>query len=248
MALGTSIVGQRQSVLAILLMVGVSAVVVPTPDFGPNVLAMALWSLVLLHTWRVFGEGQRRYWVVLAVEVGLLLLSAWIAAGAGGPAGSVPGRDPARTRAAAHPRTMARRVDCDVIVLPYALWLARRQDLLQPVLAGWRPLAPVSDAAIWLRLLGGLLVVHAGAVLLIALASGWPFRRKQSAPRVERTATAASGMTFVIFFAIAPPLDASLVAVLYASCPPLVAAAPLVVLSGLAVVLLAGEAIRLHRQ
>jgi hypothetical protein len=248
MALGTSIVGQRQSVLAILLMVGVSAVVVPTPDFGPYVLAMALWSLVLLHTWRVFGEGQHRYWVVLAFEVGLLLLTAWIALALVllldvFLIATRRGRALLRT-----PDPWLSVVIAALIVLPYALWLALRQDLLQPVLAGWRTITPVDDATIWLRLLGGLLIVHAGAFLLMVLASGWPFRRRQRAPHVDRTVSAASGMSFVLFFAIAPPLAGSVIAVFYAPNPPLVAAAPLVVLSGLAVVLLAGEAIRLHRQ
>jgi hypothetical protein len=248
MALGTSIVGQRQSVLAILLMVGVSAVVVPTPDFGPSVLAMALWSLVLLHTWRVFGEGRHRYWVVLAFEVGLLLLTAWVALVLVVLldlflVATRRGRELLRAPEPWLSVGMAPR-----IVLPYALWLSWQQELLQPVLAGWRPLAPVRDAAAWVRLLGGLMVVHAGAMLLVALASGWPFRRQQRAPRVDRTVTAVSGKGFVFFFAVAPPLAASVVAVFYAPNPPLVAAAPLVVLSGLAVVLLAGEAIRLHRQ
>jgi len=79
MRLGTSIVGVRQSVLAVLLMVGVSAAVVPTPDFGPYVLAMPLWSLILLHTWRIFDDGRRRYWFILAIEIGLLLLTTWLA-------------------------------------------------------------------------------------------------------------------------------------------------------------------------
>ena len=247
MRLGTSIVGVRQSVLAILLVVGVSAAVVPTPDFGPYVLAMPLWSLILLHTWRIFDEGRRRYWFILAIEIGLLLLTTWLAL-------VLIALLDLYLIATRRGRELLRTIDpwlsfliVVLIVLPYALWLAWQQDLLQPVLAGWRPPDPARDPITWLRLLGGLMLAHAGALLLIAVASGWPSRR-QHAPRVERTATPQQGKTFVIFFAVAPPLVASVVATLYAASPPLVAAAPLVLLSGLAVVLLAGEVIRLHRQ
>jgi len=248
MALGTSIVGRRQSVLAILLIVGVSAVAVPTPDFGSYVLAMPLWSLILLHIWRVFGEDHRRYWFVLAIEIGLLLLATWLAL-------VLVVLLDLFLIATRRGRELLRTLDpwfclliVVLIVLPYALWLAQQQELLQPLLAGWRPLAPERDALIWLRLLAGLMLAHAGALVLVALASGWPRNRRQRAPRVERTTMPRAGMTFVVYFAVAPPLVASIVAVFYAPAPPFVAAAPLVMLSALAIVLLAGEAIRLHRQ
>src|SRR5262249_39661995 len=48
-ALGTSIVGAQHAALAVLLMVGVAAFTVPTPDFGPVILTMPLWAIILLH-------------------------------------------------------------------------------------------------------------------------------------------------------------------------------------------------------
>src|SRR5215813_3040422 len=77
-ALGRSIVGAQHAALAVLLMVGIAAFTVPTPDFGPVVLTMPLWALILLHYWRAVGEGQRAYWLALAVEMGLLLLTTYI--------------------------------------------------------------------------------------------------------------------------------------------------------------------------
>ena len=59
-ALGSAIVGPAHAALAVLLMVGISLFTVPTPDFGPALLAMALWAVVLLHYWRAVGELQRR--------------------------------------------------------------------------------------------------------------------------------------------------------------------------------------------
>ena len=56
-ALGSAIVGPAHAAMAVLLMVGISLFTVPTPDFGPAILAMALWAVVLLHYWRAVGAG-----------------------------------------------------------------------------------------------------------------------------------------------------------------------------------------------
>ena len=38
---------------------------------------MPLWALALLHSWRAVGETRRVYWYVLAVTLGLLLLTTY---------------------------------------------------------------------------------------------------------------------------------------------------------------------------
>ena len=76
--LGRRIVGTRHAVLAVLLMVGIAAFTVPSPDFGPAVLAAPLWALALLHYWRAVGEGERGYWFLLALDLGLLLLASYV--------------------------------------------------------------------------------------------------------------------------------------------------------------------------
>ena len=68
--LGRAIVGAQHAALAVLLMVGVTAFTVPTPDFGPVILTMPLWAVILLHYWRAVGEHRRGYWLALALEVG----------------------------------------------------------------------------------------------------------------------------------------------------------------------------------
>src|SRR5476651_2065243 len=45
--LGRAVVGTKHAVLAVLLMVGISAFAVPSPDFGPAVMAAPLWALAL---------------------------------------------------------------------------------------------------------------------------------------------------------------------------------------------------------
>ena len=77
-SLGSAIVGRQHAALAVLLMVGIAALTVPTPDFGPAILAMALWAMTLLHYWRAVAERKRAYWLPLAVEAGLLLMTSYI--------------------------------------------------------------------------------------------------------------------------------------------------------------------------
>src|ERR1700684_4584605 len=74
-ALGSAIVGPAHAAMAVLLMVGISLFTVPSPDFGPAILAMALWAVVLLHYWRAVGQGHRRSWYALGVAAALLLLT-----------------------------------------------------------------------------------------------------------------------------------------------------------------------------
>src|SRR5471030_1686290 len=76
--LGRAIVGTRHAVLGVLLMVGIAAFTVPSPDFGPAIMAAPLWALSLLHYWRAIGEGRRGAWFVLALFLGLLLLANYV--------------------------------------------------------------------------------------------------------------------------------------------------------------------------
>ena len=78
--LGRSIVGAQHAALAVLLMTGVLALTVPTPEFGPHVLAMPLVALALLFYWRAVGEGRRIYWLALAFALGLMLFATYWAA------------------------------------------------------------------------------------------------------------------------------------------------------------------------
>src|SRR5215831_5857301 len=75
--LGRAIVGEQQAAIAVLLMLGVLVMTVPSPDFGPASLGMALSALLLLHFWRAIGEGRKHYWFVLALDLGLLLLATY---------------------------------------------------------------------------------------------------------------------------------------------------------------------------
>ena len=75
--LGRAIVGIHHATFAVLLMVGISAFSAPTPNFGPSILAMPLVALSLLSLWRAVGERRRVSWFVLALQLGLLLLTTY---------------------------------------------------------------------------------------------------------------------------------------------------------------------------
>src|SRR5262245_8618957 len=75
--LGRAIVGEQQAAMAVLLMVGILVMTVPSPDFGPASLGMAYSALLLMHFWRAIGENQRHAWFLLALDLGLLLLTTY---------------------------------------------------------------------------------------------------------------------------------------------------------------------------
>ena len=57
LSLGRAIVGDAHAVMAVLLMAGIAVFSVPTPEFGPAILATPLWALILLHYWRAIAAG-----------------------------------------------------------------------------------------------------------------------------------------------------------------------------------------------
>src|SRR6202049_1114071 len=75
--LARAIVGIHHAVFAVLLMVGISAFTPPTPNFGPAILAMPIVAFALLHLWRAIGERRRASWFLLALGLGLLLLTTY---------------------------------------------------------------------------------------------------------------------------------------------------------------------------
>ena len=84
--------------------------------------------------------------------------------------------------------------------------------------------------------------------MLVAVAGGVLAGKRASAPAVERVPIDPFAKHFVYFFALAPAFVATLLAVLLGRPAPVGGAAPLVVLSGLAVIVAAGDVIRLYRQ
>lgn len=245
-ALGRAIVGTRHAVLAVLLMVGVAAFTVPSPGFGEAVMAAPLWGLALLFFWRALGEGRRGYWFLLALDLGLLLLASYtglilVALMFVFTVASARGRE-----ALTHAEPWVSLLPLAIVVFPHAAWLWQERDLvvggLQDTAAAAGVLPPV------LRLLLVLLLSHLGLLLLIALGSGWPRRPRERAPEIDRNPTERLGRMFVYVFALAPALIALAVVSASGLIGPFGRIAPLVLLSGLAVVVLTGDRVLLYRE
>jgi hypothetical protein len=248
-ALGRMIIGPAHAVMAVLLMVGISLFTVPSPDFGPPILAMALWAVVLLHYWQAVAGGRGRSWYVAGAAAALLLATsdaALILLGTLALFTVVTERGRSALEVM-EPWFVA--VGLVPFLFLHLLWLQGLDDNLAPLLANLREagLARANTTA-WLRLLAALVLAHAGVAILLVLAGGWPRIRLSPAPPLVRGAVAPFAATFIKVFALVPALLATSVAVVFGDSLPIGGAAPLVVLSGLAVVMAAGDSIALYHQ
>lgn len=244
--LGHAIVGGQQAVLAVLLTMTVTAFGLPGLTFGPLVLACPLWALLLLHAWRIIGQGRRNAWFALSIEAGLLLLTTPAAIGlllllVAFALATARGR---RTLTSLDP--LFALLVIVVLALPYLIWLVRADVFAMPQ---WPALADLSPRLLrWGELLGYLLVSMAGIALLVVLNSGVVYRKPEDAPAIFRPPVHPLARKFVYVFAVAPALAGSLVAALF-GIDHVVGGAPIALLmSGLAVVTLSGDLIHLRRQ
>jgi 4-amino-4-deoxy-L-arabinose transferase-like glycosyltransferase len=242
--LGRSIVGTRHAVLAVLLMVGITAFTVPSPGFGEAVLAAPLWALALLFYWRALGEGRRGYWFLLALDLGLLLLASYVGVILLGLTilftfGSSRGRGSLR-----HPEPYVAVLPLIIVVFPHLAWLWHGHAL---VVGGFED-TTTGALTPALKLLLALLLTHLGLLLLVALGSGWPRKPRERAPEIDRDPTERLARRFVYVFALAPALIAVIFVIVSRRLGPFGHLAPLLVLSGLAVVVLAGDRVLLYRE
>jgi hypothetical protein len=247
--LGRSIVGAQHAAIAVLLMVGISSFTVPTPDFGPVTLTMALWAVILLHYWRAVNEGKRGYWVALAVEIGLLFLTTYAGLLLFGVLALFTAVNK-RARAAMHSTDpwLASLVAI-VVLFPHLLWLSETGDGFMERLTRLRsPESVIDNFNGWLRQIAFILAAHAGLAVLVSAVVGWPWTKREPSPVIVRVPVETFARQFVIYFAVVPALAATIVAVLAGWSSPVGGIAPLVVFSGLAVVLLAGNGIELSHQ
>jgi 4-amino-4-deoxy-L-arabinose transferase-like glycosyltransferase len=249
-ALGGAMLGRPHGVMAVLLMVGISVFTVPTPDFGPPILAMALWAVILLHYWRGLIKGRSRSWYIVGFAAGLLLLTTYLGLILLGLLLAFTAATE-RGRHAVH-HDIGPWIAATIIVMvlfPHLLWLEGARDMLLPTLERLHSAAAASqNTTAWVRLLAGLLLAHAGLGILVALASGWPRFHPDAPPVIVRAPIDPFAVTFTTVFALAPALLATTVAVILGHPAPIGDAAPLLVLSGLAAIVFAGDTIELHHQ
>jgi hypothetical protein len=248
--LGRATVGPQHAAIAVLLMLGITVMTVPSPDFGPATLGMAYAALMLMHFWRAIGEGQRIYWFVVALDLGLLLLTTY--------AGLILFLclmaflwTTERGRAAlATLEPWIAAIVVAVLLFPHLIWLDIAGDTTFGPL--WERLqsseAADTNLISWARLLVGVALTHVGVALLVAFAAGWWRAPRAPLPTFVRPPLDPFARRFVLFLAIAPAVIATLLAAIIGAPAPVGGIAPYVTLSGLAVVVLAGDAIVIHRQ
>jgi hypothetical protein len=248
-SLGRSIVGPQHAALAVLLMVGIAVFTVPTPDFSPAILAMPLWAMTLLHYWRAVGEAKRAYWLPLAIEVGLLLMTTYVGLIllASIVLFTLANKQARRSLNSYDPLIAA--VVAGLAFGPHLIWLAGSPGGFLHVPIGLRtPAAALGSFVGWLRQIGLIVAAHAGLLVLVGLVAGWPWPRRDPAPVIVRHPVDQFARQFVYFFALTPALAGALVAVIIGLSGPVGGIGPLIILSGLAVVVAAGDAITLTRQ
>ena len=248
-ALGRSIVGATHAAMAVLLMVGIAVFAVPTPNFGPPILAMALWAAALLFLWRAVTQGRPAYWYALAGAASLLLITTdaaliLLAALALFVALTARGRAAIDTREA-----WTAVIVVAVMLFVHVHLLARGGFDLLPTLERLREVGMGrANLAAWLRLVSVLVLGHAGLGVLVVLASGWPRTQWQPVPALARAHVVPLAPTFVTAFALVPVLLATIITVLAGSRQPIGGAAPLLIFSGLVVIMIAGDRIELRHQ
>lgn len=245
-ALGRRIVGTRHAVLGVLLMVGIAVFSVPSPNFGPAVLAAPLWGLALLHYWRAVGEGERGYWFLLALDLGLLMLASYIGAILVALLAVFTLANPRGQRALLHPEPWLALVLFAIVVFPHAAWFAHMYALVLGGLADSLAAAGNLSPALWLTLT--ILLAHLGLALLLIVASGFPRQRREQAPEITRNPVGSFARFYVYIFALLPALVAVAFVFTTRQLGPLDRITPLVLLSGLAVVIAAGDRIELYRE
>ncbi|MES1155637.1 MAG: hypothetical protein ABUL48_04325, partial [Pseudorhodoplanes sp.] len=134
------------------------------------------------------------------------------------------------------------------LMFPHLVWIDQVSAVAWPTLTeAFGAKAVHRNLISWLRLLGILTVSHLGLIILVAVASNLTRVRNAQAALVTRPQPDPFAYRFVYFFAIVPPLVVTSVAVIISRATA-VSISPLIVLSGLAVVMAAGDRIRIHHQ
>jgi len=152
-----------------------------------------------------------------------------------------------RGRAAAlHPEPWIAVLLSCIVVFPHAFWLSGARSLVMEGIDESVAAAGRLSPGIWLCLV--LVLTHLGLALLVLLASGWPRRPREQAPEIDRNPVEPFGRNFVYALALAPGLVAIAVAFAASRLGPLDRIAPLVVLSGLGVVVAGGDKVLLYRE
>jgi uncharacterized membrane protein YozB (DUF420 family) len=248
--LARRIAGDRHGAIAVFLMVGVHPVAFPVGSFDSDIVQMPLVALAVLAWWFAVIERNRYGWIVLGVACGffayagvqsffvLAVLLGMTAAMAVGRASLTENRDQIFAVSGLFLFTL--------LLTPRMIWLQNHD------FAGVMQLLDIPGSGIVRgEPVGmGVMVIlgHIGMLLLIGLASRYYAPDGDIAPVFMRRPLHPLGKQVVALIALVPPFAAVVIAVLFGLRFSALAAAPLVLYSGLLAIVLASEALRVHRQ
>lgn len=242
--LARAIVGKQQGILALLLTATIAVFSYPGVEFGPLILARPLWALVLLHAWRIMGEGQRKAWFLLSVEAGLLCLTipsaVLLVAILGGFAlATQRGRQALKSF-----DPLFATLVVLVMALPYLVWLSHTGASLP------RPHVndPLGRLKHWGELFGGMLFALSGIAVLVTVNLARFNRNPEDAPVIYRPPLDLFTRQFVYVLALAPPIVLSFLSALFDLNHVVAGEGAALLLVGLAVIVAAGDLIYLRRQ
>jgi hypothetical protein len=245
-ALSRAIVGGQQAILVVLLTATILAFSFPGVEFGPLILARPIWALILFHAWQVMGQGRRSAWFALSIEIGLLLLTTGAAVPllvmlVGFALATQRGR-----RAILSTGALSAILVVSVLVLPYAIWLLRTDAvLMEPFPTIGQLPGRLKD---WGELFGGLLFALTGIAVLLVFNSREFNRRPEEAPVIYRPPVDPFARQFVYAFALGPPIVLSWIAAVYGRDRVIGGDGVALMMTGLAVIITAGDLIYLRRQ
>lgn len=244
--LARAIVGGHQAVLAVLLTMTILAFGAPALEFGPEVVARPLWALMLWHSWQLIGQRRGNVWFAWSIEAGLLLLTTpaaiellllllvfALATGRG-----------RQTLKAVDP--LFALLVIVVLALPFGIWLIRADALVLPALPTLAELAGRAVHGAWL--VGGLVLAMAAIPILSLLNTGWLAGKGEEAPIIYRPPVEPLARNFIYFFAVAPALLGILISGLFGLDGVVGGSGLVLMMSGLATVIAAGDLLPLRRQ
>src|SRR5262249_9160277 len=188
---------------------------------------------------------RARYWLALGVMLGLLLLTTYYAVILAAlmivlAVATERGRAALRS---IYPVLALPLVP--LIALPHLRWLYRgHADVLTSAVGSSSGSHPIA----WLKPLGYLIGDHAGLAVMVIVGSAFAINRSVAVPELVREPVDRFAKVFVYVFALAPALLAVVAAAFRRQTEPLGGDAALLLLSGLALTVFAGDVIRLYRQ
>jgi 4-amino-4-deoxy-L-arabinose transferase-like glycosyltransferase len=244
------IVGDRQAAIAILLMVSVFPVAFPGGSLTGDLIQMPLAAAAILCWWIAAGERNPNAWIVLGAILGVMLY-------AGPQAFALLVTIAVITLLSVRARAAIFRLDAGLCI---ALAIAVFAFIAGPRLIwlwqnGWTNIFASFGAGIFpdemlspLRMPLALLLGHFGFALLIFLSTAYATKEKEAAPIFTRARTTRSARRSLVVLALMPALLA--LAALYIMELPARQQffSPLIMLSGIAVVLISGGKLIIRRQ